>query len=180
MPKQPPRFFLLLLAAFLGGVVGAVTYAVLGGNEDQRRGTIVRIGSNLHQIDVQPFCVQSQHFCVVKLDSGDLIALYTYDTHSLMRPRGCDVAWDPDFNFGDPATGENALGWFRGRCSGSIYRMNGELVFGPGPRDLDRFPLTLVQDKQDNAFIEVDTRELICGDYRDRVSSGCVRAPLQQ
>ncbi len=122
---------LILLLVAVSGLAGALTYAALAGTDDPRRGSIVRMGSNLHQIDVQPFCVQSQHFCVVKLDSGELIALYTYDTHSLMRPRGCDVAWDPDFSFGDPATGENVLGWFRGRCSGSVYRMNGELIFAP-------------------------------------------------
>ena len=170
----------MLVAALLGGFVGAVIYSELEESAGRRRGTLVRLGTNFSQIDTRPFCVQSQHFCVVQLDTGDLIALYTYDPHSEMRTRGCDVAWDPDFSFGDPATGESALGWFRGRCSGSIFRMNGELVFGPGPRNLDRFKLTLKQDERDTPFIEVDTRELICGDNQYDVDTTCEFAPLPQ
>ncbi len=173
-------FFVLLTAALLGGIAGAFIYSALENNDGPRRGTIVRLGTNFSQIDTTPFCVQSQHFCIVKLESGDLIALYTYDTHPEMRTRGCDVAWKPDFSFNDPGTGENAQGWFLGRCSGSIYRMNGELVFGPRPRNLDRFELTLKQGEQDYTFIEVDTRKLICGENQYYEDATCELAPPPQ
>jgi cytochrome b6-f complex iron-sulfur subunit len=56
---------------------------------------------------------------------------------------GCTVPWRPDFTFPDPATGQNKLGWFRCPCHGSTYNDAGVRVYGPAPRSMDHFDLTI-------------------------------------
>ena len=56
---------------------------------------------------------------------------------------GCTVPWRQTFVFTDPNTGENRRGWFRCPCHGSTYTDAGVRVFGPAPRSLDRFELTI-------------------------------------
>lgn len=91
--------------------------------------------------------------------------------------------WLPEFSFVDPVTGEDKQGWFRSGCSGTTYRMSGERVFGPGQRDMDRFPLEIRQLEDGDAgrveVIQVDTRQLICARSAS-ASSSCERAPLPQ
>jgi cytochrome b6-f complex iron-sulfur subunit len=68
---------------------------------------------------------------------GGLIALYHKCPHL-----GCTVPWRPDFTF------DNRKGWFRCPCHGSTYTKDGGVkVFGPAPRPLDVFPITVNPDK---------------------------------
>ncbi len=68
---------------------------------------------------------------------GGLIALYHKCPHL-----GCTVPWRPDFTF------DNRKGWFRCPCHGSTYTADGGVkVFGPAPRPLDVFPITVNPDK---------------------------------
>jgi cytochrome b6-f complex iron-sulfur subunit len=56
---------------------------------------------------------------------------------------GCTVPWRDNFAFTDPNTGQNKLGWFRCPCHGSTYTDAGVRVYGPAPRSMDRFELTI-------------------------------------
>ena len=67
-------------------------------------------------------------FHVVQVTPGEFLALYAKDPHL-----GCMVPWRPDFEW------DGQLGWFRNPCHGETYNRRGERVFGPSPRDLDRF-----------------------------------------
>jgi len=68
---------------------------------------------------------------------GGLIALYHKCPHL-----GCTVPWRPDFTF------DNRKGWFRCPCHGSTYTADGGVkVYGPAPRPMDVFPITVNQDK---------------------------------
>ena len=56
---------------------------------------------------------------------------------------GCTVPWRDTFTFADPNTGQEKRGWFRCPCHGSTYDDAGVRVFGPAPRSMDRFELTI-------------------------------------
>jgi cytochrome b6-f complex iron-sulfur subunit len=56
---------------------------------------------------------------------------------------GCTVPWRSDFNFPDPATGTEKRGWFRCPCHGSTYNYSGVRVYGPAPRSMDLFEVTI-------------------------------------
>jgi hypothetical protein len=141
------------------------------------RGAVVIVGGldSLPDIDRQPWCNESQRFCLIKTPGGELRALYTYDTNAVFRSQGCVAEWRPDFPYTNPATGEVSQGWFRDSCGGSTYDRQGKLVFGPAPRDLDRFPVT-ISSKDGVEQIEVDTRVLICASAEEE----CRPAPAPQ
>jgi cytochrome b6-f complex iron-sulfur subunit len=56
---------------------------------------------------------------------------------------GCTVPWRDNFVFPDPATGQEKRGWFRCPCHGSTYTDAGVRVFGPAPRSMDHFDVTI-------------------------------------
>jgi Rieske Fe-S protein len=58
----------------------------------------------------------------------------------------------------DPRTRRTGAGWFRDLCHGSTYLMDGERVFGPAPRDLDRYPVSIVGSR-----VVVSTGVYVCG-----------------
>ena len=168
--------------------MGALAYSMLF-DHGLQRGQVLRLSpiENYYQIEEAPFCVTVQHFCLVMLESGEALALYAYDTHQPSRERSCDITWRPEMSFEDPATGERSNGWFRSGCSGTTYRMNGERVFGPGPRDMDRFATRVVTDSHEfeggtfeEEYLEVDTRSLICGEPAEGAPGDCEFAPLPQ
>lgn len=75
------------------------------------------------------------------------------DPHS-----GCPVTWEADRDL------DGRTGWFVAGCTGSIFDRDGVRVFGPSPRDLDRFsPLV------DDGILSVDLDALLIGE--DRTSS---------
>jgi cytochrome b6-f complex iron-sulfur subunit len=59
---------------------------------------------------------------------------------------GCTVPFAPEFSFVDPVNSENVTGWFRCPCHGSTYSDTGRRVFGPAPRSMDVFALTIADD----------------------------------
>lgn len=68
---------------------------------------------------------------------GGLLALYRKCPHL-----GCAVPYRPEFSF------EDTRGWFRCPCHGSTYSRDGGVrVFGPAPRPMDVFPITVNSDK---------------------------------
>lgn len=85
---------------------------------------------------------------------GAVIALYQKCPHL-----GCTVPWRPEFPFSDPRNNnETYLGWFRCPCHGSTYSFTGVRVFGPAPRSMDVFGLTI-----ENGNITVDTGSITQG-----------------
>ena len=146
------------LSVALGAFLGAAVMFVVKG--DQATGELVPFGSttSFESVSSRPVCNEHYHFCIARNESGELIALYTYDTHPLFREHGCPAPWRSDFVFTDPITQDERAGWFRSGCSGTTYDVHGERVFGPGQRDMDRFPIVIDSDR-----VLVDTRHLICG-----------------
>ncbi len=69
---------------------------------------------------------------VVRRADGSVDAFYSRDPAS-----GCPAPWRADFQF------ERRVGVFRDPCWGSTYTMDGVAIFGPTPRGLDRFDVTV-------------------------------------
>jgi Rieske Fe-S protein len=60
---------------------------------------------------------------------------------------GCTVPYVPGFTFPDPDNNKETItGWFRCPCHGSTYSDSGRRVFGPAPRSMDLFALTIAAD----------------------------------
>ncbi len=72
---------------------------------------------------------------------------------------GCTVPWRPDFEWEDPRTRQKTRGWFRCPCHGSTYDHAGIRVYGPAPRPMDTFALTI----DDNGNLTIDTGNVTLG-----------------
>lgn len=96
----------------------------------------------------QPVRNDGQRFWLVKEPDGTVIALSTRDPRN-----GCTVPWRPDFEFA------GKKGWFRDPCHGSTYDAYGHKVFGPSPRDMDHYEVTV-----SGGVVYVNTSHLICSD----------------
>jgi cytochrome b6-f complex iron-sulfur subunit len=60
---------------------------------------------------------------------------------------GCTVPYNPSFVFNDPDNGGQSItGWFRCPCHGSTYSDTGRRVFGPAPRSMDVYAMTISPD----------------------------------
>ena len=85
---------------------------------------------------------------------GSVLAIYHKCVHL-----GCTVPWRADFSREDPRDGETYAGWFLCPCHGSTYSDAGVRVFGPAPRSLDTFDLSIVGGK-----MTVNTGKITLGD----------------
>jgi cytochrome b6-f complex iron-sulfur subunit len=92
------------------------------------------------------------HGAISGSEKGGLIALYQKCVHL-----GCTVPWRPEFDF------DGVKGWFRCPCHGSTYTKGGARVFGPAPRSLDTFDLTINGD----GSLTVNTGKITLGDTSD-------------
>ena len=59
---------------------------------------------------------------------------------------GCTVPYVESFTFTDPLDGQSITGWFRCPCHGSTYSDTGRRVFGPAPRSMDLYQLSIAED----------------------------------
>ncbi len=91
-------------------------------------------------------------FHLVRLESGEFIALSARDPHS-----DCWVPWQPDVEF------EGRSGWFRDPCEGSTYNEQGARVAGPATRDLDRHP---VEVRDGEVVVNLAPTALVAGQTR--------------
>jgi cytochrome b6-f complex iron-sulfur subunit len=120
--------------------------------------------------DIQPGekrRVQEARAWVVRLDDeqaarngaepGSLLALYTKCPHL-----GCTVPYLDSFSFEDPRSAERVTGWFRCPCHGSTYSDAGVRVFGPAPRSMDTFEMTI-----ENGVIRINTGSITDGDVNN-------------
>lgn len=165
----------MVLSSLLTVTLAAITTVALVAygfpRSESSRGTVVHLGKSLGY-DGGVFCVPYHHFCVVEPAEGQTpAAFYTFTTHPIFREQGCEVTWEPDRVF-DGGLAGSTTGIFVG-CGGAKFDRTGRRIFGPAPRDLDRFPVTVTPDS-----IIVDTRQLICGASVSGPSAPCVRAPL--
>jgi hypothetical protein len=80
----------------------------------------------------QPLRIYEQKLWLVKLDSGEMVAL------SQKGYRGCTVGWRTDF------TVDGVKGWFRDPCQGVTYDLNGYKLYGPAPRGMDQYEVKIV------------------------------------
>jgi Rieske Fe-S protein len=103
----------------------------------------------------QPVTFPEGKFHLVKQPDGSFVALFWKSTGL-----GCSVPWRESFLFIDPRDGVSKAGWFRDPCHGSTWDVNGVRVFGPAPRDLDRFP---VEVKGGRVYVHAVERLLIRG-----------------
>lgn len=72
--------------------------------------------------------------------AGAFLALWKKCPHL-----GCTIPYRDDYAFNDPLGG-TVRGWFLCPCHGSTYSDSGRRVFGPAPRSMDLFPLTIAAD----------------------------------
>jgi len=89
-------------------------------------------------------------FWLVRVGDDLVLALSDRDTHANFSGEECRIVWRPD------AVIDARYGWFRGRCSGSMFNVNGRLVSGPSPRSMDRYAITVT-----GGAIAVDTRRIL-------------------
>jgi cytochrome b6-f complex iron-sulfur subunit len=94
-----------------------------------------------------PVVIQEGRFYLLNLEAGTtpngeqtpggVLALWRKCPHL-----GCTIPWRPDFSF------QGRQGWFRCPCHGSTYtKEGGVIVFGPAPRPMDVFPITVNDDR---------------------------------
>ena len=141
----------LLVGAGLGAV--ALVVVVIGAFAWPNASDVDAPSRFIDAGDVDDFVVGEpvrnvdEKFYVLKVESGEFLALYQRDPHS-----GCTVPWSADFLF------QARKGWFWDPCHGATYDVEGNLIFGPSPRGLDRFPVEVRDDR-----LVVDTSRVICG-----------------
>ena len=97
--------------------------------------------------------VEEGEFHLARLSQEEFVALSWIDPHL-----GCMVPWRPNFEYPISGNGEQKKGWFKNGCHGETYDIKGRLVFGPSPRDLDRYVFSI----EDGRGI-VDTSTYVCG-----------------
>ena len=113
-------------------------------------------GKKMHNLEAKTWLVrldaeQAKHNPPAQ--AGAVLALYHKCPHL-----GCTVPYRPDFSREDPRSNQTYAGWFLCPCHGSTYSDAGVRVFGPAPRSMDMFPLTI-----DGGKMTVDTGKVITG-----------------
>jgi len=116
--------------------------SVYVGTVDQLKGAP---GEKLHNLDAKAWLVLLTGDKVRRnpgAQEGSILALYHKCVHL-----GCTVPWRSDFSREDPRNKETYSGWFLCPCHGSTYSDAGVRVFGPAPRSMDTFALTIKDGK---------------------------------
>lgn len=136
---------------------GSVTTIVYGEGRELGR------GADGASPGVQDRPEDSIVFHLVHLEDGEFRALSAKDPHL-----GCTVPWRPEFQF------EGQTGWFRNPCHGETYDITGRRVFGPSPRDLDRYP---VEVRDGRVLVTLSADALILGEPGATSAPGATIAP---
>lgn len=129
-PDVDPRVNLGRVEAFAPGTVTSFYIREIGGEiQPLKPGESVGGCGAVYSRSYRRLSGEVIH--LAHLEDGSLIALSGRSTRL-----GGMVPWLPDFSY------EGEFGWFREVC-GSTWAMDGTRVFGPAPRDLDRFHLEI-------------------------------------
>lgn len=153
LPRRGLRIA-VVVATLVFALIVAISFAWPTGSKVDQVGWF-NAGSASEFAINQPVRFPEHRFWLVRLESGEFIALWQKSPH-----RGCIVPWLPDFEF------MGKKGWFRDPCYNSTWDVTGTLVFGPSPRGLDRFPV-LVED----GTVRVNVKTVIqdpAGQHRHR------------
>jgi len=110
-------------------------------------GTIDQLdpGKKLHNLDAKAWIVRFNADQAKRnpgATEGSVLAIYHKCVHL-----GCTVPYIEGLSFDDPRNGETYQGWFKCPCHGSTYSDAGVRVFGPAPRSLDTFDMTIKDGK---------------------------------
>jgi hypothetical protein len=116
-------------------------------------GRLVLAGSVTAFQTNQPQAFTQDDFWLLRLTDGSFMALYAYPPGFFGHAQGCRIRWDLHFPYAPP---RSPAVWYEG-CGGALWDPAGHKLFGPGPGDLDRFPVRVV-----NGAVVVDTRRLQC------------------
>jgi cytochrome b6-f complex iron-sulfur subunit len=114
-------------------------------------------GKKIHNLDAKAWLVRFDAAQAARnpgAQEGAILALYHKCPHL-----GCTVPYNESFSFTDPLSNETYPGWFRCPCHGSTYSDAGRRVFGPAPRSMDTFALTI-----NNGQMIVNTGKITLGD----------------
>jgi hypothetical protein len=122
---------------------------------------------------------KGQHFFLVRLQSGDFLALYDLDprnqqdARSGQRHLNCRLTWY-DSKFAQlyvepPPPGFESGGTFREGCFDSTFAVTGQRLFGPAA-GLDSFNVTV---RSDRVTVDLSRRE--CGPRSDGIKWVCQR-----
>ncbi len=170
MPQVSRRKVLLIglwagMGAMLLGIVTTIINSlyprnVIGFGGTLYVGTVDALkgapGQKMHNLDAKAWLVMLTGEQVRRnpgAQDGSIIALYQKCPHL-----GCTVPWRPDFSREDPRNGETYAGWFLCPCHGSTYSDAGVRVFGPAPRSMDTFALSIAGGK-----MTVNTSKITAG-----------------
>jgi cytochrome b6-f complex iron-sulfur subunit len=161
MPQVSRRRVLAIgFWAGLGAMMLGIVYAILqilyprgitGFGSSVFVGTVDQLapGDKLHNLDAKAWVVRfdADQAAHTGAPEGSILALYHRCVHL-----GCTVPFRSDYTF------EGYQGWFLCPCHGSTYDDAGVRVFGPAPRSLDTFEMTI-----DGGNITVNTGTINSG-----------------
>jgi nitrite reductase/ring-hydroxylating ferredoxin subunit len=136
-PKGRPRagrrlLAVAVLAVAVAGIVAAAYVFARPTGFEQPAAVWYNAGA-VDEIPVnEPVRITEQRFWLVKLESGEVLALYQRDPH-----QGCTVPWNSGFEL------RSKQGWFRNPCHGQTYDLTGRCFDGPCIRGMDRYPVRI-------------------------------------
>jgi hypothetical protein len=174
--RASPRALALLAltAAALSVAAAGIMFLYPGDTSNTGRTFLAGPESDFKPGSVTYF--EHQHFYLVRLKSGEFLALYDVDPRqqTFPRPAGttslCRVKWYPDgfprtsFVVDNPRLAGLESGVFREPCHGSTFSAAGERLFGPAPAGLDTFPVSAGE------YVHVDLSRRVCTPYSNTVS----------
>jgi cytochrome b6-f complex iron-sulfur subunit len=167
-PSLPRRKVLLIgfwsaMGTMLLGIVATILYSlypleITGFGSAVFVGTVdeLKPGEKKHNLEAKAWIVRfdaEQARRNPGAQEGAILAVYHKCVHL-----GCTVPFRADFSREDPRNGETYAGWFLCPCHGSTYSDAGVRVFGPAPRSMDTFAMTI-----DKGKITVNTGKIVLG-----------------
>ncbi|MQA00638.1 MAG: hypothetical protein GEU80_15120 [Dehalococcoidia bacterium] len=166
LPARGPLDVRVLLLA-LGGATLLIAVAVMLGtylwpNND----AVLGVGYVDQFVPGQPVHLEAHGVWIVRLADGGVVAFVDDDPHTVAGP----LQWVPESDhtswIREWIAGTGSPGAFYDPRLGSLYTINGEGIFGPSPRNLDRYPVEV----SPSGWIRVDTSYPILGDRGPRSS----------
>lgn len=142
--------------ALLGLAALAVAGVILAVSWPSPEASSVVFAGKVNDLPQEEPVYNDAGFFLVKLESGEVIALSDVDPYRGFPDHDCRITWRPLLVF------DRQAGWLRGNCTGSNFTITGDKMSGPSSRGMDRFPVTV----DDSGGIAVDTSVKLCApDY---------------
>src|SRR6266545_4432864 len=116
-----------LIAVACGGGTVNPTQTPSTSEEASSAPAVVNAGPIEEYESGEPVHFFSEGFWLVRVGDDLVLALSDRDTHPNFSDERCRIVWRPD------AVIDARYGWFRGRCSGSMFNVNGRFDYGIRP-----------------------------------------------